>query len=636
MENPEIKVNPENGTEAVSETVLPDADKKKKKKRLIIILIIAAAVAVIGGIIGGIIYMNSDPGTKRKKIIKRIVVMQDDETDEDLPSDGDDYIEEDQNFLIKILKRLRRSFADYSPADEEITYSNEDAPVKTLRVKDFGAKGDGVSDDGEAIFDAISELQNCGPGSKLVFESNKTYYVKSVKLSAVMYISGVRGLTVDGQGSTILLDTAKEYLSVSQTKDCAVNNLNFDLKTKPAFTATCVSVDAAEGAAVMKADRDIGLDNGQVYTSPLSGWFGVINRADSRFHMYISKYEMIDRSARTFRVYFTSDTNTRVWASNGNLQANGMICPMPNIGHLIERGFTITSNYDFAMNNDNIHSCARFGMYIGQNEGKLSFNSVNFVPADNDLDRNMNFTSWRDTFHVKDNRAAISWKNCRATGNYDDVYNISSSTLYVSDYNLAKNRITLIWPEAKGRTYYKIKAGDVLSVIDNETGEDWGTATVKRVVKQAGEENIVVLDKPLDMITNTGTGVLAFFKNRCAPGSSITDCDFNGTFRFRGPLTVSNTHFYNQRTWIDLYGTIEGPIPENITFKNCTIESGSGATVIIGANSGNTGKYGYHVKDIVFEGCKLDSQSLSIYESDEAYVKLKNCTENDGTPIADR
>ncbi len=625
-----------------SEPITASPEKAKKKKRLILWLIIGAVIAaLIAGTVTAVLLLNSGGG---KKIIKKVVVVQNDDggtgenesLDEPIPdySDPSSADDENESYLIKIIKRIKRIFTDYSYQDDVPFYRNADAPVKTLYLKDYGAKGDGKTDDGPAIFKAISALTDCGPGSKLIFEKGKTYYAKSVTMSSLIYISGVRGLTVDGQGSTVLLDALTQYLTVTESKDCTVQNLHFDLKNKPAFTAVCLSTDVSEGSALMRADRDIGLESGKSYSAPNSGWFGVINRHDSRYHMYISRYEMVDREQKTFRIYFTTDTNTRAWLSNGNLQSNGMICPTPGVGHLIERGFTVSSNDGFSMKNVDIHSCARFGMLINNNDGKLTFDAVDFVPADNDLDRNMNFTSWRDAFHTKDNRAAITWKNCTATGNYDDIFNISSSTMYVSDYNVAKNRITLVWPES-GK-YYPIKAGDELSVIDAETGEDCGTAKVKRIIRQSNDENVFVLEKPLERLNNSGVSMLAFFKNRCAPGSVITNCDFNGTFRFRGPLTIQNSEIFNLRTWIDVYGSTEGPVPENITYRNCTISSGAGTTFIIGANSGNTGKNGTHVKDILFENCTLDSNSLSVYESDEAYVHLKNCKEHDGTAIADR
>lgn len=608
-----------------------------KKRITLLIIIILLILGLIGGILAAVIFGGSSP--KKKKVIKKVVVVQEDnvsDNDDDYIYDDSDTQDDSAPLHVKIIKTVKRFFTDYNPSPDPVTYTNTGLPAKNLKASDFGVKGDGVTDDGPAIFKAVMELQNGGPGSKLTFDSGKTYYIKNVSLDSIFYINAVEGITVDGGGSLFLLDSLKQYLTLSNTKNCVVKNMVFDYKTKPAFRASCISVDANSGSALMKADRNIGLAEGQSYAAPISSWFGVLDKHTSRYHMYISKYEMVNNEEGTFRIYFnTSDANTKAWLSNGMLETNGMICPMPKIGHLHERGYTISENVDGKLENITTHSCARFGMYIGLNEGKFTFKNVDFVPADNDLDRDMNFTSWRDAFHVKDNRASIHWSECDATGNYDDVYNISSSTLYVSNYNVAKNRITLVWPERSSGLYYTILPGDELNVIDTETGEDCGTAKVKRVIKQSDGENVVVLDKPLEMLNYTGEKIIAFFNNRCAPKSTIKNCNFNGTYRFRGPLTISDTYMFNMRTWIDLYGTVEGPIPSDITYKNCTLDSGDSGSFIIGANSKNTEKYGYHVKDIVFDSCKLQSSALSIYDSDKEYVILKNCTELDGTKIPD-
>ena len=608
-----------------------------KKKLIILITSIITVLAIIGGAVFAAYYF-APTSSKKKTVIKKVVIVQNDDEnqgDESGSSDNSNSLSEDESFFIKLIKSIKRIFGD-DEQEESTGYNNSDYKVRTLYVKDFGAKGDGKTDDGKAIFDAVMELSNSGPGSKLVFEKEKTYYVKTSTLSSVLYLSTVQGLTIDGQNSLILLDAKKEYLNIQNTKDCVVKNLKFDFATKPAFKAECISVDTAAKTAIMKADRDIGMKDGENYTAA-GGWFGALDKHDSRYHMYITKYEMIDASERLFKIYFTSDANTGNWLSNGMLAQNGMICPMPQIGHLQERGFTVSLNYDLTLEKLKIHSCARFGMFISQNEGTINFNDVDFVPADNELDKDMNFTSWRDAFHVKDNRAKFNWKNCDVTGNYDDVFNISSSTMYLSKYNVAKNRVTLVWKEADNGLYYEIKPGDTLNLIDTESGEDFGTAKVKRVVKQSGGENVVVLEEPLDLINNLGTTVLAFFTNRCAPNSTITDCNFSGTFRFRGPITISNTKFYNMRTWINLYEDVEGPIPENITYKNCVIDSKDGDTgaMILGANSGNVDKYGYHVKNIRFEDCKLKRNGFSIYDSDSLYVSFKNCVDFNDVKIPD-
>ena len=622
-----------------------------RKKIIILISSIIALLALVCGIIFAMYYF-SDSSANNTVIEKVIIVQNKDDDIEDGTSDenseenfdesldenmGEDLeYNEEESFFVKLFKTIKRVFGD-DEAESTTGYNNSEYKVRTLYVKDFGAKGNGKTDDGKAIFDAVIELSNSGPGSKLIFESNKTYYINKATLSSVLYLENVEGLTIDGQNSTIMLDVIqKEYFNIQGSKDCEVKNFKFDFAKKPAFRAECVSVDTSAKTAIMKADRDIGLAEGSSYVAP-SGWFGALDLHDSRYHMYISKYEMVDASQKLFKIYFSSESNTIGWLGNGMLSQNGMICPMPNIGHLTERGFTVVSNRDLKFENLKIHSCARFGMFISQNEGNMKFTDVDFVPADNELDKEMNFTSWRDAFHVKDNRAKIDWKDCDITGNYDDAFNISSSTMYLSNCNVAKNRVSLVWAERDDGIYYEIKTGDTLNIIDTESGESFGTATVKRVVKQNDGENVVVLEEPLDLINNLGTTVLAFFTNRCAPNSTITDCNFSGTFRFRGPITISNTKIYNMRTWIDLYEDVEGPIPANIKYKNCEIFSkdGDSAAMIIGANSGNVDKYGYHVENICFEDCKLNRNAFSIYDSDSLYVSFKNCIDFNGTSIPD-
>ncbi len=507
-----------------------------------------------------------------------------------------------------------------------------------LYLENYGAAGDGVTDDSAAILSALADLEHSGVGSSLQMGKNKTYYAASIgnHINALIELESVKGITIQGNGSTILMGSSASYAYVAATKKCAIKGLTFDYAQKPAFSAVCSSISAANGTAVMIADRDIGLVNGEIYTPPngISYW-GALNKQDSRYHMLITKIQMINTDKRTFRVTFdTDDENTASWLKN-SLQEYGLICPMPKVAHLPtnERAVTILSNTDFSMANIKINSCCRFGMFVANNEGTVRFNNVDFIPADNDLDRDMNFTSWRDAWHCKDNRARIVWTDCTATGNYDDVINISSSTLTVTDYDADQKQITLVWQERSSGLYYPIQPGDALSVIDTSTGADCGTVTVTSVIKQADGVNVITVDSQLSNFTSAGENVLAFFTNRCAPDSMISNCDFGGTFRFRGSLTVEDTVFYNMRMWIDLYDDVEGPVPQDIHFIRCDIASAVGATIIL--NSYNTkSANGYHLNDISFENCVLESSTLQIGTNDEANIRFVECTRHDGTVIS--
>lgn len=471
----------------------------------------------------------------------------------------------------------------------------------------------------------------------LQFESAKTYYIATMSDSYLFSLNNAEGVTIDGGGSKFLLGTTGSYLSVTATRNCTFQNAVFDYATKPAFTAEMVDQNAvqlahdqAQGRALMRADRDIGLADGETYTPSIS-WFGVINATDARRHMYIEKYEMVSQADRTFYIYFTSDSNTRAWLKDGSLKNNGMICPMTGWGHMLERGFTIARNTDFVMRNVTIHSCSKFGMYIGLNEGSLTMDNVDFVPSDE-----MNFTTWRDAFHVKDNRCAITWKDCDASGNYDDIFNISSSALYVDYYNAAARYLVLVWPERNNGVYYEILPGDTLSVIDTATGYDCGTVEIESVISQGGGKNVVTLKTPLVNFTSAGTTTLAYFTNRCAPGSQIVNCNFNGTFRFRGPIEITGCTINNMRTWIDIEGMVEGPVPKNVVFRDCTIQSNSYSSFEIGVGNTNTDETAYHIENILFERCVLDVNTLHISENEQAYVILRDCVAPDGSAIPDK
>lgn len=523
------------------------------------------------------------------------------------------------------------------------TYSNSNYEIATLSAEDFGLVGDGETDDTIALANAVKALASSGNGSILTLGENKTYYIADAQNYAI-YLNDVEGLTIDGNGSTILLGESAEYIRVTDTADCKIENLHLDYKTKPAFTAKTVEVNAEEGWAIMSADRDIGLADGEVY--PLDdSKFGVIKETATRLHMRMTKYEKISGNLmqeiiydNLFKIYFNTNdaaTMSRITAGSSGkstLQASGMICPMPKVGYSQERAASIMENNGFSMENVYFHSAAKFGIYIARNDEKdINLTNVSFVPAENNLDKNMNFTSWRDAFHCKDNRCAINWDNCTATGNYDDIFNVSTTGLYLSSVNSTGKVISVVWNEAGSKP--EIKAGDTLSVINSATGDDYGTVTVKSVLSKKDLTLELVLEEALDSSVQTGIKVLAYFTNLAAPNSTITNCDFSGTYRFRGDITISDTEIYNQRMWIDTYSNIEGPVPKNITFKNCTITSGLGASIIIGVNSPKAD--GYHVENIVFENCKLDSETLEIYDNDKQYVSLIGCTENDGTPIPD-
>ena len=80
-------------------------------------------------------------------------------------------------------------------------------------IRDYGAKGDGVTDDFPAVSKAFADLN---AGDALIFESNKTYCVRSELLKPVMGISGAdkKKITIKGDHTTLLLDPPLYYMNI--------------------------------------------------------------------------------------------------------------------------------------------------------------------------------------------------------------------------------------------------------------------------------------------------------------------------------------------------------------------------------------------------------------------------------------
>lgn len=568
--------------------------------------------------------------------------------DEDIPAY--DYCYDDELNILDLVRMKKAAVQGAAaPSYDSAVYTNVNYAPKMVYAHTYGAKGDGVTDDGPAVAAALTELKKSGAGSILVFEKNKTYNIASLPSNrdtrpAIFEVKNCAGLEIDGNGSTFILDdTAKDrtFGWFQNTKDCIVTDMTFDYKTSPAFNASYIDTDKDNLTITLKADRNIGLANSEIYSTASdtnnfynfgNKWFGIVTDAVSRSHVYIESYEMISTSENTFKLKVLNESDYTKFIDE--IKESGMICPMPRMGHRsgsTERGFTIVGNTNMEMRNIKIVEVCRFGMYVAQNEGIMKFINVDFTPADD-----LHYTSWRDAYHVINNRAKIIWDGCESHYNYDDVFNISSTALYFESYNEETRELDL---KSSNGNYPEIQVGDTISVINASTGEDYGKTVVESIISQ--DEDKVIIKDALNIRT-TGEKVYTYFTNCCAPDSEIINCDFSGTFRFRGPITITNTKFLNMRTWMNLESNIEGPVPQGIVFRNCTIESSyANSKIYIGGitNGADTefdlGNRQFHT-DITFENCTIDESSLVITSSDKNYVTIKGCTDTDGSAITDR
>ena len=489
----------------------------------------------------------------------------------------------------------------------------------TLKVEDFGAKGDGKTDDATAILNAVSALRESPKGSVLLFGKDKTYFYEDngTAIRSAFYLHENEGLTIKGDNSLIMLGgTNLFYADITNCKDIVLEGLNFDYKTKPAFFCETQSIDKAEGSATVIIDRDIGLATGETYFMNQKQGFGVVPRDNARYHMYIKKYEMLDAGTGLMKIYFdTANATTMARLSESYCLTEGFVMPHPITGNTIERGFSVHYNHNFTMRDINIYCTSRHVFSLQYGTGEYLFDNVNVVRAP--YDRELRYTSWADCYHLIHNRAKYTWINCSNEWNYDDVFNISAETHTVSQVYSNKDFRIKPLNEVSGDI---AQVGDTITIINTKTGALIGSVKVKAVISTNEEEYTtrVKVEDELPLL-QAGDHIMCWVDDTCAPGSEFINCDFDGTFRARTEVTFTDCRFVNRRFWIGLETVNhEGTLGKNIIFKNCEF-LGDNAWEI---TSGNSAKNGYCLKNIVFENCKnIDLDKMMIGPYDEVIVK---------------
>lgn len=518
----------------------------------------------------------------------------------------------------------------------------------TLYVKDFGAVGDGCHDDAASILAAVNALKRQAPGSALEFEANKTYYYKGngTPIKAVFDFKHNNGLTVRGNNCLIKLGGyTGMYADIRFCENITLEGINFDFaEYKPAFHTEVESVDLENGTAVLIADRDINLTNGEC--------FGGSQRLSctpptpySHYFVWIAKLEMLDRAARRVRMYIRKNEavkddivyseyldNTLQVLADETLRKYGLIVPMPYSGYYNEIMFEMRYNKDIVMRDVNIYSVPYHAFMITGCEGNFLFDNVNVVHAP--YDKELEFCSWGDIFHVTNNRAKFVWKNCVQDYCFDDAFNINTSTLHVKKVHAADD-ITV----GQLDTWYgvpHILPGDTLTVVDRKAGKLLGTPTVTEVeehlpparVKLSDQTELRIrLSEPLPDLRE-GRDIFVWDEDLvCDPASEMINCTMDGTFRVRSNMTFTNCKFHVRRFWIGVEAPVEGPIPHDVLFRGCEFTDDEGVIpgdehmwLIRSYNAVNAD--GYRAKNIVFEDCKgIDYDRIRKDPYDEVIIR---------------
>ena len=312
--------------------------------------------------------------------------------------------------------------------------------VTILRARDFDAVGDGKTDDGGAVQKMLDAAAKTSGAVRLQFEAKKTYFLATGRERYAFLLDGARDLTIDGGGSIFLIDAQHRFLKLTNSQRIVVKNLKVDYAPLPFADGTIIAKDKSAGTLDVRINADMALPplGGATHEDGEQVYFGVLWHdgvyAKNGAPYVASEFFRIDE----VRVAFPGSLQKRIVRVVGSEQNAAIFdlikvgswrisVPVRGIAHRFGPGASceIGGNRDVTFQGVEIWSAPWFAFNVHDNEGEVTFLRTHVRPKPGTTRLT---SSWRDGFHVKNNRAHLLWDGCILQGMNDDAFNIATHT----------------------------------------------------------------------------------------------------------------------------------------------------------------------------------------------------------------
>jgi len=191
--------------------------------------------------------------------------------------------------------------------DTTVSTAETPAGLTPINVKDFGAKGDGVTDDTAALNAAIVAAQSQGVGALVSLPSGR--YRTALGPEKSIRIAGADGLTFQGEGDTTIVsgDLDEPVFRLLDSKGVTIRNISIDHDPLGYTQGTITSVD------IPNMTCEVSIDSG--YPAPNDPAF-----RGSQVHPFVfpeKKYYQLDRYWPHPSEMVKTSEHTWSWKLNG-------------------------------------------------------------------------------------------------------------------------------------------------------------------------------------------------------------------------------------------------------------------------------------------------------------------------------
>ncbi len=454
-----------------------------------------------------------------------------------------------------------------------------------LDAADFGLKADGVSDDGPAVREMLERAAATAGSAMLKFPSGKSIHIASGKERYAFRIDQLHNLSIDGGGSTFLLDKELRFLHVTSSRDFRMTRLNVDLTRSPVVEATVMQLHDEGKRLLVRLDEPSRASElgGPTQKDGEQAFFGMLWLPDGDVmqssHYYIDAVKHSGPAGSGMVELVCPNempASTRTAIKPGETRIS---LPVPGIAHRRGPGPMLRIDRCQNVNFEDVEvwSAPWFAFEILRNGGEQIFRRVHVRPKP---DSGRTTSSWRDGFHAKGNRGSLLFEDCILEGMNDDAFNISTHAWFVEAVPAPdRARIRQVFP-----IYYMPlhKDGEVLA-ISSDGARRLGPACIAEI-SGAPENEAVFLPEhhkaPVLELTFTrpieglAPGCILWDLTSANPATVIRGCRIRKSCRIQSPVTMERCDVAGLLMFY--CDDVEGPMPSGSIVRDSTLRRGRG------------------------------------------------------------
>ena len=448
-----------------------------------------------------------------------------------------------------------------------------------FNVEDFGAVGDGKTDDGSALrklFEKVSALRR---PAKIVFKKDATYYLGKEEKSIVgsLFLDRASDLIVEGNNSLLLVDPNRRPFELYQSKNVTIRNFQIDYSPLPYAQGRISKIDNQNGYLEFKVDDGYPIPfvrDSSYYVDGRVSDCVTINGENLKFYNGHSRISGVkDLGNKTYAVSYRMHRQDKarvgdyfvmkVWPPSMDVVYNSGLKPSEFGEYYVSNYANIQVNHSEQITIENIISYASPRMTVNARScSDLVIRGLIITRRPGRV-----LASCSDGIHLKGNERQPLIENCYIEGTLDDAIHIKISGDRVEEV-VSPRKVRIAHMDTGDNTNLGI--GKTVMVFDPEENKQLAMEVITDFDHIDHCSGWVTFEKDIENL-NVGTRLYLQAENEAI----IQNCQF-GTQLQRAilthqPTTVRNCAIIDNGKGLDqalMSGGIEGPPSQRVIFDN--------------------------------------------------------------------